>query len=142
MSRGSAEAATGGLRGLIGAAVLISAYVHLQLYADGMAQTPVIGPLFLLNAGGGLVIGLAVLFWRHWLPMLGALGFGVATLGAFLLSATVGLFGLHEQLGGLAQVAAGVTEIICIVGAAAWFVGAARAQDRADARRPTHRASA
>lgn len=142
MSRGSAEAATGGLRGLIGAAVLISAYVHLQLYADGMAQTPVIGPLFLLNAGGGLVIGLAVLFWRHWLPMLGALGFGVATLGAFLLSATVGLFGLHEQLGGLAQAAAGVTEIICIVGAAAWFVGAARAQDRADARRPTHRASA
>lgn len=141
MSRGSSEAEAGGLRGLVAAAALLSAYVHLELYVDGM-RMPVIGPLFLLNAGGGLVIGLAVLFWRHWLPMLGALGFGVATLGAFLLSATVGLFGLHEQLVGLAQIAAGVSEIVCVAGAAGWLIGEARGQDRTDARRSAPRASA
>lgn len=142
MSRGSAVSADGGgLRGLIGASVLVSAYIHVELYAEGMAQTPVIGPLFLLNAVGGLVIGLAVLFWRHWLPVLGALGFGALTLGAYLMAVTVGLFGLREQVAGLPAIAAGVAEIVTIAGAAVWFIGAARGGPRSAGRRSTRRAS-
>jgi hypothetical protein len=83
------------MTGLLAAAVLLSADIHLALYFNGYSGIPVIGPLFLLNTAGGILIGVAVLIWRHWLPLLGALGFGAATLTAFLLSRTVGLFGLH-----------------------------------------------
>jgi hypothetical protein len=146
MSRGFTESAAGALPGLIGASVLVSAYIHVELWFEGMARTPVVGPLFLLNALGGLVIGLAVLFWRHWLPLVGALGFGVATLAAFWISTSVGLFGLHEQMGGVAQVAAEAAEIVTVVGAAAaLWIGPARDRVRADeprARRSTPSASA
>jgi hypothetical protein len=81
--------------GLVVAAVLLSADIHLVLYFGGYSNIPVIGPLFVLNAVGGMVIGVAVLIWRHWLPVLAAIGFGAATLTAFLLSRTVGLLGLH-----------------------------------------------
>jgi hypothetical protein len=83
------------LTGLLAAAVLLSADIHLALYFDGYSGIPVIGSLFLLNAAGGILIGVTVLIWRHWLPVLGGIGFGTATLTGFLLSRTVGLLGLH-----------------------------------------------
>jgi len=129
---------------LVAAAVLVSAFVHGALYFVGMSQTPVIGPLFLLNAAGGLVIALAVLFWRHWLPLVAALGFGVLTLAAFWLSVTVGMFGFHEYAVGVAQIAAEVAEIVAIVGSAVLLVKMARggASGGARERRPARRASA
>lgn len=146
MSRGFAESVAGALPGLVGASVLVSAYIHVELYFEGMAQTPVIGPLFLLNAAGGLVIGLAVLFWRHWLPLVGALGFGVLTLAAFWISVSVGLFGLTEKATGIAQIAAEAAEIITIAGCvAALLMGPARGRVRtseAAARQSAWRASA
>lgn len=146
MSRGFAASAAGALPGVIGAAVLVSAYIHVELWFAGMARTPVIGPLFLLNAVGGLVIGLAVLFWRHWLPLLAALGFGALTLAAFWVSVVVGLFGLHEVATGVPQVAAEVAEIVAIVGSAvALWRGYAPGRARragARARRSTRRVSA
>lgn len=149
MSRGLAGSVAGSvagaLPGVVGASVLVSAYIHVELWFEGMAQTPVIGPLFLLNAVGGLVIGLAVLFWRHWLPLLAALGFGVLTLAAFWLSTTVGLFGLREVAGGVPQVAAEVAEIVTVLGSAAALVGGpvrGRARtERRPARRTGRRAS-
>src|SRR4051794_1459926 len=74
------------LRGVVAAAVLLSAVVHLELWAEGFNQLAVVGPAFLLNAIGGFVIGLAVLVWRHWIPVVLAIGFGLATLGAFVVS--------------------------------------------------------
>jgi len=137
----SQRSGAAGLGGLIGASVLISAYIHGELYAEGMAQTPVIGPLFALNAAGGLVIGLAVLFWRHWLPMLGALGFGVLTLGGYVMAVTVGLFGLKEQVAGLPALAAAITELIAIVGAVVWLATAARGRARTGGARAPRRSS-
>ena len=146
MSRGLAGSVAGALPGVVGASVLVSAYIHVELWFEGMSRTPVIGPLFLLNAAGGLAIGIAVLFWRHWLPLLAALGFGVLTLGAFWVSVTVGLFGLHEVATGVPQVAAEVAEIVTIVGSVAALVsgpvrGRAR-PERPPARRTGRRASA
>jgi hypothetical protein len=107
-------------RGLTAAGVAVSAVVHLELWAAGMRFLDVVGPAFLLNAVGGLAIAVAVLFWRHWLPLLAAVGFGLSTLGAFVLSATVGFFGVHEMWSGVPQVLSAVSEVVAVVfGAAA-----------------------
>ena len=105
------------LRGVTAAGLLLSADVHLFLYVQGFQDIAVVGPLFLLNAVAGFALGLVVLVWRHWLPLLGAIGFSVATLGAFYLSATVGFFAVEETLGGVQQVTAAVAEWVALVGA-------------------------
>lgn len=103
-------------RGLAAAGVLLSADVHFDLwYANGFREIDTIGPLFLLNAIGGLVIGLVLLCWRHWLPALAAAGFGVATLVAFYLSVTIGLFNFKEIATGEPQVLAEVAEYVAVV---------------------------
>jgi hypothetical protein len=100
------------------AAVFISAVVHAGLWFDGYRDVAVIGPAFMLNAVGGVVIAILLLRWRGWVPWLLAFGFGVATLGAFTLSVTVGLFGFQEALGGVAQWIAAVSEVVAIVASA------------------------
>lgn len=109
------------LRLLTAASVLVSALVHLQLWLDGYRTIPVIGPAFLLNAVGGAAIAVAVVVWRHWLPLAAAVAFGLSTVGAFLVSTTVGLFGVQERLLGRPQLIAAVSEIAAIVfGLWAW----------------------
>lgn len=104
-------------RGLAAAGVLLSADVHLVLYFQGFSDIKVVGPAFMSNALGGIAIGVAVPLWRHWLPLLAAIAFGIATLAAFYLSATVGLFGVHETFGGNQQVLAEVAEWVAIIAA-------------------------
>ncbi len=103
------------LRVIVAAAVLVSGVVHFKLWMDGMKDLSVIGPSFLLNAVGALVIAVAVLLWRSWLPLLAAVGFAVATLVAFVISATVGLFGVHEVWTGGYVVTAYVAELVALV---------------------------
>lgn len=103
------------LRVLAVAGLLGSAWVHYALWRDGFSDTPVVGPLFLVNAVAGVVIALAVLFWRHWLPALATAGFGAATLGAYVLSVTVGFFEIHEQFQTPAEVWGVVTEAGCVL---------------------------
>lgn len=103
-------------RGLAAAGVLLSAVVHLDLWdVQDFRQIDTIGPLFLLNAIGGLALGLVILVWRHWLPVLAAAGFGVTTLVAFWISVVRGLFGLKEVATGSAQILAEVAEIVAVV---------------------------
>ncbi len=119
------------LRGVTAAGLLLSADVHLFLYVQGYRDIEVVGPLFLLNAVAGFVLGLLVLVWRHWLPLLGAVGFSVATLGAFYLSTTVGFFAVNETVGGVQQVTAAVSEWVALVGALlALVVERRRSSDR------------
>jgi hypothetical protein len=103
------------VRILVAVAVLVSAWVHLKLWIDGFRDLSVVGPAFMLNAVAGVVIAVLLLAWRHWLPLLLAVGFGVATLGAFVTSTTVGLFGVHEQWTGFYVFAAAVSEAVAIV---------------------------
>jgi len=118
-------------RGLTAAGVLLSAVVHLELWAAGMRDVAVIGPGFLLNASGGLAIALATLLWRHWLPLAAALAFGAATLVAFVMSVTVGLFGVQETASGVPQVLAAAAEVAAVVFAVVALVAMRRAGRRA-----------
>jgi hypothetical protein len=99
-------------------AVLVSAVMHLYLWFEGYRDVEVIGPAFLLNAFGGAVIAVLLLVWRHWVPALLAVGFGLSTLGAFILSTTVGLFGLEESWAGWEVWTAAISEVVAIVGGA------------------------
>jgi hypothetical protein len=116
------------------AAVLISAVVHGILWFDGYRDVDVIGAAFMLNAVGGVVIAILLLGWRNWVPLLLAVGFGAATLGAFALSVTVGLFGFQESVGGVSQWIAAVSEVVAIVAGAA----AVRGEGYLAARHPQH----
>ena len=103
------------LRVIVALAVLLSGAVHFRLWTEGMRDLSVIGPLFLLNAVAAVVIAVGVLLWRSWLPLLAAVGFAVATLVAFVISATVGLFGVHEVWTGGYVVTAYVCELVALV---------------------------
>ena len=106
------------LRLLTALAVLVSAYVHLKLWFDGFRDLDKIGPAFMTNAIGGVVIAVLLVVWRHWLPPLLAVGFGLSTLGAFIISASWGLFGLHEQWTGWAVWTAAGAEVVAIIAGA------------------------
>lgn len=103
------------LRALVATGLLMSAVVHFDLWAQGVRQVEVIGPLFLLNSVAGLVLTLLLLSWKHWLPVLAAILFGGLTLIAFGLAVTVGLFGTREVAEGVPQLLAGAAEIVAVV---------------------------
>jgi hypothetical protein len=106
------------LRILAAAAVLVSAAVHLYLWFDVFRHTHVVGPAFMVNAIGGAVIAVLLVTWRPWIPSLLAVGFGAATLGAFIIAATGGgLFGVHEHWTGWEVWTAATSEAIAILAA-------------------------
>jgi hypothetical protein len=87
---------------VLGAALLLGlAAIHLYLWQQGYRTIDVIGPAFLLDtvcgAGGALLVLLAP---RRLLPAAAGLGslLCLGTLGALLLSTTVGLFGFAESV--------------------------------------------
>ena len=96
-------------------AVLVSVSIHLVLWFQGMRSVHVIGPLFLLNVVGGIVIVALLLRWPH--PGAGVLAacFGAATLGAFTMASTIGLFGDHPAWEGFSVFAAALSELVAIV---------------------------
>ncbi|MBD8079175.1 hypothetical protein IF651_08940 [Cellulosimicrobium arenosum] len=110
------------LRALAAAGVLLSADIHLVLWSEGYRDIEVVGPAFLLNAVAGLVLGVLLVAWRHWLPLVGTMGFAVLTLVAFYLSITVGFFGVHETVAGTQEVLAAVGEWVALLAAAAALV--------------------
>lgn len=96
---GSALVTLGGR--LVGAALLIAmGGIHLYLYFHGYRTLTTIGPLFLLNAVLGALTAIVVLGtprrWLGWISLAGA-ALQAGTLGALMLSLTVGLFGFHES---------------------------------------------
>ena len=85
--------------GGIGAGFLVwSAVIHLELWSDGYRDISVIGPLFLAQGIGCIILALAIVALR-WLALLAAGAVtGVATAVGLLLSVHVGLFGFTESL--------------------------------------------
>lgn len=107
-----------GLGRVLGAVLLLAmAAIHVLGWFDGYGSVPVIGPAFLVNAVGGVVLAVAVLVApaRH-LALTGLLGavFTAGTLLALVLSLTVGLFGFVDGLGSLEAVTL-VVEAIGVV---------------------------
>jgi hypothetical protein len=101
---------------VVSMAVIVAAIIHLEQWFLVFRDHPVMGPAMLLNFIGGIVIGVLVLVWHHWLPLLLAVLFGAATLGAFLVSTTpMGLFGVHERWTIWEVFVAAAAEVVAIV---------------------------
>jgi hypothetical protein len=73
-------------------------YIHLHLWLEGYRHIPANGPLFLLDAVAGFILAALVLAWPRPLAGLLAAGYTAATLGALLISLSVGLFGFRESI--------------------------------------------
>jgi hypothetical protein len=84
---------------LAGAALLAaSALIHLYLWADGYRHIATIGPLFLAQAIVGLCLAVLLVAYPRVASAAAAGAYLVATIGAFTLSASVGLFGFQDRL--------------------------------------------
>jgi hypothetical protein len=101
-------------RGLAAAGVFLAAVVHLDLWVQGFSSVATIGPLFMLDFVAGMIIGVGVLVWRHWLPAVAAAGFGAATVVAFWISVIHGLFGVKETTTGSSEILAEVAEYTAV----------------------------
>ncbi|KOX02861.1 hypothetical protein [Streptomyces sp. NRRL B-3648] len=89
---------TAALRPATAATLAAGGYLHARLYIDGYRFIPVVGPLFLLQAGVSLA--LAVLLLAGTPPLLlriAAAGVALGALGGFAASRTVGVFGFTEH---------------------------------------------
>jgi predicted lipoprotein with Yx(FWY)xxD motif len=112
------RAITAGLR-VAGAGLLIAAAaIHLDLYLTGYRSVPVIGWLFLLQVIAGFLVGAVVLATGSRLAAAAGAVFALATLGGYLLSVWVGLFGFKE-VRTTAGIAAGVIEVAAFAALAA-----------------------
>ena len=97
-------------------AVLVSAYVHLYEWLNGMRHVHVIGPLFVVNIVAGVVIAVLLVTWKHWFAPFLAFGFGASTLAGFAIATTTaGLFGDHEKWQGNYVWAAAIAETVAIL---------------------------
>jgi predicted lipoprotein with Yx(FWY)xxD motif len=82
---------------IAGAALLIaSASIHLDLYLTGYRSIPTIGWLFLLQVIAGYVLAAAIPATASRLAAAAGALFALGTLGGYLLSLKVGLFGFTE----------------------------------------------
>ena len=88
------------LRVIGGVLLAGTATIHVRLWAQGYDSVPWIGPLFLVNAVSGFALCVAVLGTPRrllvWPAVAGAL-LEAGTLGALVLSSTVGLLGFFES---------------------------------------------
>jgi predicted lipoprotein with Yx(FWY)xxD motif len=123
---------------VVGSGLLIAtAAIHLDLYLTGYQTIPTIGWLFLLQVIAAFGLGLAVLAIPNRLVTLSRLaagagaGFALATLGGYLLSVWIGLFGFKE-VRTAAGVAAGLVEVAAFVVLAALALAPAPAKAPAD----------
>ena len=107
-----------GLR-LAGAGLLAATgAIHLDLYLAGYRSIPVIGWLFLLQVIAAFGLVAAVLATGSRLIAAAGAGFALATLGGYLLSVWVGLFGFKE-IRTTAGIVAGVIEVAAFAALAA-----------------------
>src|SRR5262245_51572632 len=83
--------------GIAGAALLIaSGAIHLDLYLTGYNSIPTIGPLFLLQIIAAFLLAVVIPLTGNRLAYAAGAGFALSTLGGYLLSLKVGLFGFTE----------------------------------------------
>jgi predicted lipoprotein with Yx(FWY)xxD motif len=93
-----------------GGLLIATAAIHLDLYLTGYRSIPAIGWLFLLQVIAAFGLGVAVLATGRWLAAAAGAGFALATLGGYLLSLWIGLFGFTE-VRTTAGIVAGVIEV-------------------------------
>ncbi len=96
--------------------------IHLHLWLEGYRLIPTNGPLFLVDAIAAFVLAAALLLWPR--PVVGLLGLGLvaSTLGALLISLSVGLFGFQESIGASYVMLSIVLEAVALAGLVTWMV--------------------
>ncbi|WP_225812564.1 hypothetical protein [Streptomyces spinosus] len=86
------------LRTATAASLAAGGYLHAWLYLDGYRSVPVIGPLFLLQAGASLALAVLLLIGTPPLLLrIAAAGVALGALAGFAASRTVGVFGFTEH---------------------------------------------
>jgi hypothetical protein len=93
-----------------GGLLIATGAIHLDLYLTGYRSIPTIGWLFLFQVIAAFVLGAAVLASAARLTAAAGAVFSLATLGGYLLSLWIGLFGFKE-VRTTAGIAAGVVEV-------------------------------
>jgi predicted lipoprotein with Yx(FWY)xxD motif len=119
-----------------GGLLIATGAIHLDLYLTGYRSIPTIGWLFLLQVIVAFALGAAVLASAARLTAAAGAVFSLATLGGYLLSLWIGLFGFKE-VRTTAGIAAGVVEVAAftaLAGLAAMPAERDRAGDRLLAR--------
>jgi hypothetical protein len=110
------SAASHALRYLGAVATLVVGVVHLQQYADFIADVPTIGALFLLNGLGAAVLTMLLATRRAPIAALGAVALSAGALVSLMISMTDrGLFAYTEPTLRAAVVVAIVAEVAAIV---------------------------
>jgi len=107
-----------GLRVAGGGLLIATGAIHLDLYLTGYNSIPTIGWLFLLQVIAAFVLGAAVLALGTRLVAAAGAGFALATLGGYLLTVWIGLFGFRE-VRTTAGIVAGVIEVAAFAALAA-----------------------
>ena len=96
---------------IAGAVLLaVTGAIHLDLYLTSYRHIPTIGLLFLLQVIAAFALAIAVLLLRGPLAAAAGGGFALSTLGGYLLSLWIGLFGFQE-VRTTAGIVAGIIEI-------------------------------
>jgi predicted lipoprotein with Yx(FWY)xxD motif len=96
---------------VVGAGLLaVTGVIHLDLYLTGYRSIPVIGWLFLLQVIAAFGLAAAVPVSGSRLAAMAGAGFALSTLGGYLLSVWIGLFGFKE-IRTTAGIVAGVIEV-------------------------------
>ncbi|HEX5299801.1 MAG TPA: hypothetical protein VFW50_22665 [Streptosporangiaceae bacterium] len=93
-----------------GGLLIATGAIHLDLYLTGYRSIPTIGSLFLFQVIAAFVLGAAVLATASRFAAAAGAAFSLATLGGYLLSLWIGLFGFKE-VRTTAGIAAGVVEV-------------------------------
>jgi hypothetical protein len=101
--------------------------IHVRLWQEGYRFIPTNGPLFLLDGIAAFVLAAALLLRAVPGVGLAAAAFASATLGALVISLTVGLFGFRESLSASFVMLSIVIESGVIVLLAGWTGLVARA---------------
>jgi hypothetical protein len=97
-------------------------YIHLHLWQEGYRQIPTDGPLCLLDAVAGFALAAALLAWPLPLAGLAAAGYTAGTLGALLISLSVGLFGFRESISASYVTQSLAIETITLLALLGWTV--------------------
>jgi hypothetical protein len=90
--------------------------VHLHLWLEGYR------PLFLIDAVSGLALAAVLLAWPAPLTGLLAAGYTASTLGALLISLTVGLFGFRESISASFVTQSLIVESITVAALFGWGI--------------------
>jgi predicted lipoprotein with Yx(FWY)xxD motif len=99
---------------LVGAALLAATgAIHLDLYLTGYRSIPTIGWLFLLQVIAAFGLATLIVAMNSRLVAAAGAGFSISTLGGYLLSVWVGLFGFKE-VRTTAGIVAGVVEVAAL----------------------------